>query len=64
MMLERIDDKDNYKGGLEKIEHKPKPCLHPEHRPPSMMVYEPGTYRYTCPICGKVTVFTVNETYL
>lgn len=48
------------KGGLKKISGPPKsPCLSPEHNPPSHMVFEPGTYEYTCPKCGKVTIFTV-----
>lgn len=44
---------------LEKISEPPKVCLDPEHNPPTNIVLEPGTYKYTCPSCGKVTVFTV-----
>ncbi len=44
--------------------NKQKQCRHPEHEPPSMRVYEPGTYEYTCPHCGKKTVFTVPGIYL
>jgi hypothetical protein len=36
-----------------------KSCTHPEHNPPNMMVYKPGTYVYKCPACGKITRFTV-----
>lgn len=47
------------KGGLRKIAGAPEPCAMAEHRPPLHMVYEPGTYEYTCPSCGKRTVFRV-----
>lgn len=40
-----------------------KPCYSPEHSPPSMMVFAPGTYEHTCPSCGKVTIFTVAAGY-
>lgn len=36
-------------------------CLHPEHGPPSMRVFDPGVYEHTCPACGKKTVFTVRQ---
>lgn len=36
-----------------------QPCLNPEHNPPSMMVFKPGTYEHTCPGCGSKTIFTV-----
>ena len=36
-----------------------KVCRSPEHNPPGMMVYRPGTYEWTCPKCGDVTSFTV-----
>jgi len=38
-------------------------CAHPEHNPPSMMVFEPGRYRHTCPSCGRAIVFTVQRPY-
>lgn len=44
---------------LERVKEPELPCLHPEHAPPAHMVYRPGTYRYTCPRCGKVTTFAV-----
>ncbi len=47
------------KGGLELIKEAEKPCFHPQHNPPSHMVYKPGTYRYTCPGCGKTITFEV-----
>lgn len=34
-------------------------CLHPEHNPPTLYLYPPGRYRYTCPGCGHVTEFDV-----
>lgn len=46
-------------GGLRKIADAPRPCLSPEHNPPSMIVLEPGVYEYTCPSCGKTVTFTV-----
>lgn len=50
---------EKLKGGLRKIAEAPEPCAAPEHQPPMHMVYEPGTYEYTCPSCGKRTVFRV-----
>jgi hypothetical protein len=44
---------------LEKIEGMGLPCMSPEHNVPMHIVLEPGTYRYTCPACGHVTVFEV-----
>lgn len=49
---------------LKKIAEAPKPCTSSEHNPPSMMVYEPGTYEYACPSCGKVTWFSVGSSRL
>ncbi|MEK6878104.1 MAG: hypothetical protein AABY22_00770 [Nanoarchaeota archaeon] len=43
---------------LEKIK-EPRICLDTEHNPPTMIVLEPGTYRYTCPSCGKEIVYNV-----
>ena len=52
MPTRRIDDpKDTWRG---------LPCRHPEHRPPGMRVFEPGTYEHICPACGKKTVFVVS----
>ena len=33
--------------------------MHPEHNPPSHMVYTDGVYEHTCPSCGHVQTFTV-----
>ena len=52
------DQYGNEKGGLKKIKDI-KPCLSPEHDPPSFMVYEPGEYEYTCPSCGRTIRFVV-----
>lgn len=53
MSLRRLPDAEAWK--------RPKPCYHPEHDPPGMIVLEPGSYEYTCPQCGHSTVFTVPE---
>ena len=42
----------------------PRPCRHPDHNPPGMRVFKPGTYEHTCPACGKKLVFTVDGLYL
>ena len=47
-----------------KIKDAPKPCLNPEHNPPSHMVYQPGTYEHICPGCGKKIIFTVLQVYI
>lgn len=44
---------------IKKIKDAPRPCLHPEHKPPKHMVFQPGTYEHTCPGCGQKTTFTV-----
>lgn len=36
-------------------------CQHPEHEPPSMRVFKPGTYEHTCPGCGHKGFFVVPE---
>lgn len=36
-----------------------KECRDSEHKPPTMVVYEPGIYEHTCPSCGEITNFTV-----
>ena len=48
---------------LKKIKDFSKPCLSSSHNPPSMMVYSPGVYEWTCPACGNVITFTVNGVY-
>lgn len=52
----------NYQSGLKKISDAPRPCLSGEHNPPSMIVLQPGTYEYTCPMCGYKTTFSVHAT--
>lgn len=47
------------KRGLRKISDEPKPCMSPEHNPPGHIVLSPGTYEYTCPLCGKTITFYV-----
>ena len=36
-----------------------RPCLHPEHTPPGMIVLDPGEYEYECPGCGGKVEFVV-----
>lgn len=50
MPLKKLDDDKTWNR---------KVCRSPEHRPPSMMVYPPGRYEWTCPVCGEKTFFTV-----
>lgn len=38
-----------------------KVCLHPEHNPPTMVVWEPGIYEHTCPGCGRKVQFVVPQ---
>ena len=44
---------------LRKIADEPKPCRHPQHDPPTMIVLDPGTYEHTCPGCGRRKIFRV-----
>jgi hypothetical protein len=39
--------------------NKLKNCYSSEHYPPSMQVFEPGTYEHQCPACGQKTYFSV-----
>jgi hypothetical protein len=41
----------------------PRPCSDPEHNPPSMRVYRPGTYEHECPRCHQKQVFIIHETW-
>lgn len=52
--LERLPDDRKYA----------EPCLDRGHNPPAHLVLKPGRYRYTCPGCGKETVFTVRRPVL
>jgi len=49
----------NPKSGLRKIRDAVPPCAHPEHKPPSHMVLEPGLYEHTCPACNHRIIFEV-----
>lgn len=51
-------------GSLRKISEDFKPCLHPEHNPPSHIVLSPDRYEYTCPSCGKRTIFVVQGIWM
>ena len=46
-------------GSLRKIAGPKYPCLNEAHEPPKHLVLPPGTYEYTCPTCGYVTIFEV-----
>jgi hypothetical protein len=46
---------------LKKIKDLSRPCLHPEHNPPGMIVLPSGVYEHTCPGCGNKITFTVNN---
>ena len=51
-------------GGFKKIEDKAwdlHPCRHPDHNPPSHISLPNGTYEYTCPACGNVTIVGVSS---
>jgi hypothetical protein len=47
-----------------KIADLPKICRHPEHNPPTHMVYEPGIWEHVCPACKTVQTFTVSPPML
>jgi len=36
-----------------------KTCNSPEHNPPMHIVLQPGTYEWTCPVCGNVQTIIV-----
>lgn len=36
-----------------------KPCLHPEHTPPTHVVLEPGRWEHRCPGCSRTMEFRV-----
>ena len=39
-----------------------KSCKSPEHKPPSHIVLDPGTWEWKCQTCGEVTIVCVHET--
>lgn len=41
----------------------PKPCMSPEHSPPSMMVLMAGPHRWQCPVCGETTTIYGSDVY-
>ncbi len=49
--------------GTRKIAELPRSmrCRHPEHNPPTHMVFSPGVYEHTCPQCCATIRFTVGE---
>lgn len=38
-------------------------CFDPQHEPPNMMVYPPGTHTHVCPGCKREVTFTVGFIY-
>lgn len=40
-------------------EDKREQCSHPEHKPPTHLYQEPGTYTWKCPACGETFTYTV-----
>lgn len=44
-----------------KIKEPEKICLDPEHNPATGLYREAGTYKHTCPKCGKETIFEVPQ---
>lgn len=49
---------------VRKIADAPRPCLHPEHNPPSHLSLPPGTYEHVCPACKTPLVFHVDGLFL
>lgn len=41
------------------LDPQDRPCNHPEHDPPGMLVQEPGTYTWQCPRCGREVTYVV-----
>lgn len=56
-----LDMKNIKKVKAELIEswHQIKVCRHPEHKPPSHIVLEPGCYEHECPWCGLKQIINV-----
>ncbi len=50
-------NRNEWQGGLRKIGDIERPCGHPEHNPPNMMVLKPGICEHICPGCGKKIIF-------
>jgi hypothetical protein len=42
---------------LRKLADPKRPCRSPQHKLPGSMVYKPGRYEWTCPVCVRRTVF-------
>lgn len=48
-------------GRIRKISNHPVRCNHPDHNPPKYISLPAGTYEYTCPACGRRTVFEIPD---
>lgn len=61
MIQDNNDNQPKPKGGFKKISEplKEEKCLSSGHKPPMHIVLQPGTYEYTCPSCGHVTIVKV-----
>jgi hypothetical protein len=57
------DLEDEPQSGTRKISDLPpnETCMHPEHNPPTHMVYTDGIWRHVCPGCGYTQTFTVRN---
>lgn len=60
------DNLENRKQATRKIAEpeRQRLCNDPQHNPPSMYCFSPGTYEHTCPACGVKKIFTVPQTTL
>ena len=56
-----IDKIINKKGGFKKISEPvgKDGCCSKEHKPPAHIVLPAGTYEYTCPFCGDITLVRI-----
>ena len=43
----------------EDVKEQAEACPSPEHYPPTEIGLGPGTYEYTCPECGHVTIVKI-----
>lgn len=61
MLEEYLNNLPQRKGGFRKIDDGKTiiPCSSREHLPPSHIHLPGGTYEYTCPDCGHVTIVNV-----
>lgn len=59
------DWKDKKKESGFEDDPRGKPCMHPEHQPPSHMVITQGKiYRHVCPGCGGEVVLRPPQVFM